>query len=55
MRLAVAGRFDADDGDVLTDWALAGHGITLKPVWEVAEHLKSARSSRSCRSARPSR
>ena len=41
VRLAVAGRFDADDGDVLTDWALAGHGITLKPVWEVAEHLRS--------------
>jgi DNA-binding transcriptional LysR family regulator len=37
----VGGRMDADDGDVLTGWALAGEGIALKPVFEVAEHLKS--------------
>jgi DNA-binding transcriptional LysR family regulator len=35
----VSGRFDADDGDVLTEWALQGAGITLKPYWEVADHL----------------
>ena len=35
----VSGRFDADDGDVLTEWALQGAGIALKPYWEVAEHL----------------
>ncbi|QRF68216.1 LysR family transcriptional regulator [Ponticoccus alexandrii] len=40
-RFAVAGRYESDDGDVLTDWALGGHGIVLKPVFEVAEHLKS--------------
>ncbi len=40
-RFAVTGRYESDDGDVLTDWALAGHGIVLKPVFEVAEHLKS--------------
>ncbi len=40
-RFAVRGRYECDDGDVLTDWALAGHGIVLKPVFEVAEHLKS--------------
>jgi len=38
---SVQGRFDADDGDVLTGWALQGRGIVLKPLWEVAEHLKS--------------
>jgi DNA-binding transcriptional LysR family regulator len=38
---AVAGRIDADDGDVLTEWALLGHGIVLKPVFEVAEQLRS--------------
>jgi DNA-binding transcriptional LysR family regulator len=38
-RFAVSGRYESDDGDVLTDWALAGHGIVLKPVFEVAEHL----------------
>jgi DNA-binding transcriptional LysR family regulator len=26
---------------VLTGWALDGHGIVLKPVFEVAEHLAS--------------
>jgi DNA-binding transcriptional LysR family regulator len=41
MKLAVAGRFDADDGDVLTEWALAGQGIVMKPVWEVAGHLRA--------------
>lgn len=40
-RFAVSGRYESDDGDVLTDWALGGHGIVLKPVFEVAEHLKS--------------
>lgn len=38
-RFPVAGRFECDDGDVLTGWALAGQGIVLKPVFEVAEHL----------------
>ena len=40
-RYAVSGRYECDDGDVLTDWALAGEGIALKPVFEVAEHLTS--------------
>lgn len=40
-RFRVSGRFECDDGDVLTEWALAGHGIALKPVFEVAEYLKS--------------
>ena len=42
-RFRVSGRYESDDGDVLTDWALAGHGIALKPVFEVAEHLKAGR------------
>jgi DNA-binding transcriptional LysR family regulator len=40
-RFAVKGPFESDDGDVLTDWALEGHGITLKPEFEIAEHLAS--------------
>ncbi|WP_050929698.1 LysR family transcriptional regulator [Aestuariivita boseongensis] len=42
-RFRVSGRFEADDGEVLTDWALAGQGIALKPIFEVAEHLKAGR------------
>lgn len=41
QRFAVTGRHESDDGDVLTDWALAGRGIVLKPVFEVAAHLAS--------------
>ena len=41
LLLAPSGGLDADDGDVLTDWALAGEGIVLKPVFEVAEHLSA--------------
>lgn len=42
-RFEIAGPFESDDGDVLTDWALDGRGIVLKPRFEVAEHLKSGR------------
>ncbi len=40
-RFRVSGRYESDDGDVLTDWALAGHGIALKPIFEIAQHLKA--------------
>lgn len=39
QRFEVAGPLESDDGDVLTAWALAGRGITLKPAFEVAEYL----------------
>lgn len=39
----VSGRFESDDGDVLTDWALAGHGIVMKPIFEVSHHLEAGR------------
>ncbi|MDU8929485.1 LysR family transcriptional regulator [Alisedimentitalea sp. MJ-SS2] len=40
-RFAVSGPFESDDGDVLTNWALSGQGIILKPIFEVADHLAS--------------
>lgn len=39
QRFEVTGSLESDDGDVLTAWALAGRGIILKPVFEIAEHL----------------
>lgn len=42
-RFAVKGPFESDDGDVLTNWAIAGHGIILKPVFEIAEHLSAGK------------
>ena len=42
-RFNVSGRYESDDGDVLTDWALDGNGIVMKPIFEVAEHVKTGR------------
>jgi DNA-binding transcriptional LysR family regulator len=40
-RYDISGPLESDDGDVLTDWALAGCGIVLKPRFEIADHLAS--------------
>jgi len=41
QKFDITGPFESDDGDVLTDWALAGHGIVMKPVFEVGTHLRT--------------
>lgn len=38
-KLEVAGKFDADDSDVLISWALAGRGIANIPRFLIAEEL----------------
>jgi DNA-binding transcriptional LysR family regulator len=43
VRVPVSGPMESDHGDVLTNWALDGHGIILKARFEVAEHLASGR------------
>ena len=40
-KLSVQGPFETDDGDVLTDWALSGHGIINKPWFEISQHLNN--------------
>ena len=40
-RFRVSGRYESDDGDVLTDWVIAGNGVAMKPVFEIAEHLQA--------------
>ena len=42
-RVTVSGPYETDHGEILTNWALEGYGIILKPVFEVAEHLASGR------------
>lgn len=42
-RFEIAGPYESDDGDVLTGWALGGHGIVMKPLFEVADHLREGR------------
>lgn len=41
QRTTVKGPYETDDGDVLTHWALEGHGIVLKPFFEVKDHLNT--------------
>lgn len=43
QKFDIAGPFESDDGDVLTEWALQGQGIVLKPVFEVADYLRAGR------------
>lgn len=43
QKFDIAGPLESDDGDVLTEWALQGQGIVLKPVFEVADHLRAGR------------
>ena len=49
----VEGPFDADDGDVLTQWALDGLGLVMKPLFEVAPHIASGRLVEVMPEARP--
>ena len=42
-KFEVKGRLESDDGDVLTEWALSGTGIAMKPVFEVYEYLQSGK------------
>lgn len=42
-RYEISGPYESDDGDVLTGWALDGHGIVLKPLFEVADYLRDGR------------
>lgn len=41
QRIAVSGPLECDDGDILTNWALDGQGIIMKPLFEVAGHITS--------------
>lgn len=43
QKMMVGGRFDTDDGDVLTAWALDGRGIANRPLYEVSDYLRDGR------------
>ena len=42
-KMMVSGKFDTDDGDVLTSWALDSQGIANRPLYEVGEYLRDGR------------
>ncbi len=37
--LTVSGNMDSNSSAVLIDWALQGHGVIMKSVWDLADHL----------------
>jgi DNA-binding transcriptional LysR family regulator len=39
----IAGPFDSDDSDVLTQWALSGHGLINKPLFEVKHYINEGK------------
>jgi DNA-binding transcriptional LysR family regulator len=43
VTIPVSGPLDVDDGDVLTQWAVEGLGIILKPSFEIAPMLADGR------------
>jgi DNA-binding transcriptional LysR family regulator len=43
LSVKVAGNMHCNDGEVLTQWALAGHGLAWRSAWEVSEEIKRGR------------
>ncbi len=43
LTLRVAGNMDANNGEVLREWCLAGQGLAFKSTWEIAEDLNAGR------------
>ena len=39
----VRGSLSTNDGEVALNWALDGHGILMRPEWNLASHLRSGR------------
>lgn len=37
----ISGNMDTDSSDILIDWALQGHGLINKSVWDVYDHLQT--------------
>ncbi|MFD4193411.1 LysR family transcriptional regulator [Amycolatopsis thermoflava] len=40
-QVRVRGRLSSNDGDVVTGWALRGHGVIMRSEWQVRSHLDS--------------
>jgi DNA-binding transcriptional LysR family regulator len=43
VSMRVSGTMACNDGAVLRDWAIAGHGLAWRSMWEVGEDLKAGR------------
>ena len=38
-RVAIAGPLSSNSGELVRDWCLAGHGIMLRSLWDIAPQL----------------
>jgi DNA-binding transcriptional LysR family regulator len=45
-RIRVQGPLSSNSGELVRDWCLAGHGIMLRSLWDVAPQLKSGQLER---------
>lgn len=52
-KFEVSGKYDADASDVLLSWAIDNRGIVNKPLFEVAEHIRSGQLVEILPDARP--
>jgi DNA-binding transcriptional LysR family regulator len=43
VAVRVTGNMECNDGAVLHDWALAGHGLAWRSMWEVSDDLEAGR------------
>lgn len=39
----VGGRLSSNHGEIVTGWALAGHGVMLRSMWDIAPDLRAGR------------
>lgn len=42
-KFEITGPYDSDDSDVLTQWALSGHGLINKPLFEVKQYINEGK------------
>lgn len=49
----VAGTLSSNDGDVVLNWALDGHGILLRSEWDARKYLESGRLQQVLKDYRP--
>ena len=43
VTVKITGNMHCNDGEVLTHWALAGHGLAWRSAWEVSEEIERGR------------
>ena len=43
VTVKITGKMHCNDGEVLTRWAIAGHGLAWRSAWEVAEEIDRGR------------